>query len=709
MNLIQRVRRGGAVAAVLAAVAMAAGAVGADAHEGVIDEPVATEVPAETGGGEEAPPGPTETTEAPVTTEQTDPPSETAPTTTVAPPPSSTTPPPPPPVKGGPPTPADAIATTTTVPAAVEPPVAVVAKPSAPTSPVATPSNGSVKLTWKAPTNNGGAAIQKYAVQRYTAQGWTSIAYPTALSYTNTGLTNGTKYSFRILAYNAAGWSAPSTTVVAVPRTVPSAPLSPVATPSNGSVKLTWKAPTSNGGAAIQKYAVQRYNTVSKKWENVAFPTTSPFANTSLANGTKYSYRVLAQNAAGWGTPSSVVAATPNGPSAPLSPVATPGNSKVTLTWNAPATAGAAVIDKYAVQRMIPGVSGWENIAFPTTRSYTAFGLNGTKYSFRILAHTAIGYGPASTVVSAVPRTVPGAPFAVQATPTDAYVGLTWSAPPTGGAAIDKYRVRMATSLNGPWETFESVNPVSVTEGGFGSLHNGTTYYFQVAARNAAGWGQYSWAVKAVPRTVPAAPGLSATPVNPTNVKLNWTRPAQNGGAPIELYRFEQAPDPGGPWTLIATTQAADMASGSEYVDGLEPGTTYYFRAAAVNAAGQGPYTAAITATTPATLPGAPTACSAFESSYHMAYLDWHAPATDGGSPIVNYNILIQKGEYKYQWVGNWGYWYWDPEANVVNYDTVGPFTDHTELLPSGDYHIAIRARNSVGQGPACAAEVHIT
>ena len=356
-------------------------------------------------------------------------------------------------------------------------------------------------------------------------------------------------------------------------------------------MKLTWKAPTSNGGAAITRYAVQRYNPVSKKWENVAFPPTSPFTNTGVKNGTKYSYRILAQNAAGWGTPSSVVAATPNGPSAPLSPVATPGNSKVTLTWNAPATSGAAPIKKYAVQRMIPGVTGWENIAFPTTRSYTAFGLNGTKYSFRILAYTDIGWGPASTVVSAVPFTVPGAPYFVQATPADAYVALNWPVPPQQGAPIDKYRVRMATSLNGPWQTFEGSQPVTV--GGFGSLINGKTYYFQVAAHNAAGWGQYSWAVNAVPRTVPAAPGLSAQPETPNWVKLNWTRPAQNGGAPIESYRFEQATDPGGPWTLAATTAVpADKASGHAYVGGLKPGTTYYFRAAAVNAAGQGPYNA---------------------------------------------------------------------------------------------------------------------
>ena len=504
------------------------------------------------------------------------------------------------------------------------------------------------------------------------------------------------------------GWSTPSTTVAAVPRTVPSAPTAPVATPANGSVKLTWKAPASNGGAAIIRYAVQRYNTVSKKWENVAFPTTLSYTNTSLANGTKYSYRILAQNPAGWGTPSGVVAVTPNGPSAPLSPVATPGNSKVTLTWNAPATSGAAVIKKYAVQSMIPGLTGWENVAFPTTRSYTAFGLNGTKYSFRILAYTAIGWGPASTTVSAVPRSVPGAPFAVQATPGHQMVILEWSGTPNGGATIDGYRVQMAESLDGPWTIVTESTTFGPAGGGYGKygLVNGKTYYFRVAAHNAAGWGQYSWAVKAVPRTVPSAPGLTAMPETPNWIKLNWTRPAQNGGAPIESYRFERAPGPNGPWTHVATTAvAADLATGHAYVGGLAPGTTYHFRAAAVNAAGQGPYTAAITATTPATLPGAPTACSAVESSYHMAYLDWNAPTTDGGSPIINYNVLIQKGEWKWQvvyndWDNNPGYWYWDQISQRCQLRHGGTVHGLHRSVARRRLPHRHRARNSVGLGP---------
>jgi predicted phage tail protein len=118
--------------------------------------------------------------------------------------------------------------------------LATVAAPTAPRSPTATPRNAKVRLAWLAPTSNGGAAINKYRVQRAaSATGpWKTIAKPTVRRYRAGGLANGKRYYFRVAAHNAAGWSTPSKVVSAVPRTVPTAPVSPVATPGNTSAKL---------------------------------------------------------------------------------------------------------------------------------------------------------------------------------------------------------------------------------------------------------------------------------------------------------------------------------------------------------------------------------------------------------------------------------------------------------------------------------------
>jgi hypothetical protein len=72
--------------------------------------------------------------------------------------------------------------------------------PNDPTGLVATPSNGSVTLTWNNPLTNAGTS---YFVE-YT--GITRISVNT-LSYTFTGLTNGTPYVFRVSASNSYGTS----------------------------------------------------------------------------------------------------------------------------------------------------------------------------------------------------------------------------------------------------------------------------------------------------------------------------------------------------------------------------------------------------------------------------------------------------------------------------------------------------------------------
>ena len=246
--------------------------------------------------------------------------------------------------------------------------------------------------------------------------------------------------------------------------------------------------------------------------------------------------------------------------------------------------------------------------------------------------------------------------------------------------------------------------------GGIGGLTNGTVYFFRVGAHNSAGWGQYSSAIGAVPRTVPSAPGLTANPVNATQVNLTVQRPA-NGGAPIDLYRVEMKTGVGGPWVLWHSLGANNLASFIDYVNNLSPGTMYYFRVGAHNAAGWGPYSAEISAKTSSTTPGAPTGCTAYQTSYNTMYIDWN-PASDGGSPIINYNVMIEKGQWKY-WVvsSDWnhveGYWYWET-ISTVGHDTVASITARAAVVSHGSYKIFIRARNSMGWGPVCETYVDI-
>src|SRR5205807_10421494 len=78
--------------------------------------------------------------------------------------------------------------------------------PSTPTNLTAAPGNGQVTLSWSAAT--GAASYNLYRSTTSGGEGSTPVVTGIAsTSYTNTGLTNGITYYFRVAAVNASGTS----------------------------------------------------------------------------------------------------------------------------------------------------------------------------------------------------------------------------------------------------------------------------------------------------------------------------------------------------------------------------------------------------------------------------------------------------------------------------------------------------------------------
>jgi fibronectin type 3 domain-containing protein len=473
--------------------------------------------------------------------------------------------------------------------------VTAVTAPSAPRAPTARARNTAVRLTWARPSSNGGATINTYRVQRATSKSgpWKRIAKPTVRRYRATGLKNGKRYYFRIAAHNPAGWSTPSKVVSAVPRTVPKAPLSPVATPGKGMVALSWSKPSSNGGAKIDKYRLQR-SVAGGSWKTIAWPTTLSHTAGGLTNGKSYSFRVGAHNAAGWSRPSTVVSAVPRTvPTAPLSPVATPGKDMVALSWSKPTSNGGATIDAYRVQKATNG-GPWEHVADLAMLGYDANGLStADTYAFRIRAHNKAGWSAPSTVVQSVPYGVPRMPLNPFASVSNDQLTITWSAPTyDGGKPIVKYYIYASASVNGPYTHVGTADPPSLKYVvNLSPVDLGNTYYYRIVAENAFGVGPHIQITVQIPAKVPSAPpacgAVQLGGSGSDTARIIWTPPFSDGGDPILFYRLKIW-DENGPLVLDTSVWSGTTYDASP-LPPVYPWERYDVKIAAYNKVGPGP------------------------------------------------------------------------------------------------------------------------
>ncbi len=101
--------------------------------------------------------------------------------------------------------------------------------PDAPRSPSATAGDGQVTVSWQAPASDGGSPVTKYVA---TASPGGAVCTTAGLSCTVTGLSNGTAYTFSVIARNALGDSVPAVTAPVTPTTRPVTPTEPPVTPT---------------------------------------------------------------------------------------------------------------------------------------------------------------------------------------------------------------------------------------------------------------------------------------------------------------------------------------------------------------------------------------------------------------------------------------------------------------------------------------------
>jgi len=347
---------------------------------------------------------------------------------------------------------------------------------------------------------------------------------------------------------------------------LPLVPTGLTAVASSARVNLSWTA-----GAAATSYSVYRGTT---SFGQSATPvatgiTTTTYQDTGLTDGTTYYYRVAAFNAVGnspeGNQASAMPVATPTGLSA------TPGNTKVILSWTA--SAGAT---SYRVYR---GTTSFGESATPiasgiTATTYTNIGLtNGTTYYYRVAAFNATGNSPEGNQTAAIPLPPPPVPTGLTATAGNVSVVLSW----TATASATSYNVYRGTTSFGQSATPITTGITATTYTNAG-LVNGVTYYYRIAAVNLGGNSAEGNQAGAMPVATPV--GLTATAGNAI-VTLSWT--ASAGATSYNVYRGTTS------FGQSATPIASGIA-GTMYADAaVTNGVTYFYRVAAFNAGGNSP------------------------------------------------------------------------------------------------------------------------
>mmetsp|Transcript_36950 Transcript_36950/g.82146 ORF Transcript_36950/g.82146 Transcript_36950/m.82146 type:complete len:1201 (+) Transcript_36950:117-3719(+) len=374
----------------------------------------------------------------------------------------------------------------------------------------------------------------------------------------------------------------------------------------------------------------------------------------------------------------------PDVPCAPDAPFpAAVSSSSITVQWAAPDGQGAPVtsfvleggrpVHHTSSEPSVQDTEQQSHVEFrqlyrgPST-SYEVKGLEpATQYVYRVAAVNSVGSGPWSSETSIVSApAAPGMPELLKASSlSSSEIEVNWHAPSvTNGRPVTSYVVEMSSGAaasstgNGPsgkkasqtlvWaQLYSGSDNYCVATG----LLPGKIYHFRVRAANACGFGAVSAPVSTTTRPAPpSAPArIQFGQRSATHVRLRWDAPEEENGAPVTMYQLEMAKvgdesvhDAASGWQVVYTGKES-----ASKVQELQPGTKYTFRVAAMNAAGQGMYSAHESVSTSLAPPGPPeqmeVTSSGLDSNDVAAawvVLSWQPPTpSPAAAPATSYEV----------------------------------------------------------------------
>ena len=555
--------------------------------------------------------------------------------------------------------------------------------PTAPSNLAATAvSSSQVNLGWTASTDNVG--VTNYLIEQCLTASCTfaQIGTSTTTSFSSTGLTANTGYSYRVRATDAAGnLSVYSNTANATTQAV-SAGGPPVfvtqnanavegqgsaennmtltinVTGSNNMVIAAWH--TENDGGfpadwAIKDNGVAGTQLVSTNGYDAPFPNNNfrvyywlnpPLGtNTVTVSNPSTTANELAM---------SVIQLSNVAQASPIGQVATDVSASTRTSEGETVTTGSGdlVVHIIADALLTRGTLS----AGETSRSVANDGKHPQDGDSSLWISTEPGGSPTTNVGSSGWATrvmnsaaivvhgfgpdtqAPTAPTNFAATTVSgSQINLSWTAA-TDNVGVTNYLVEQCLDSSC---TFSQVGTTTGTTFNATGLNSGTAYDFRVRATDAAGnLGSYSNTASATTTAVdtqaPTAPSnLGATAISTSQINLNWSAATDNVG--VTNYLVERCLTSSCTFAQIGTTASTTFSS-----TGLTAGTGYSYRVRATDAAGNlGSYSNTASATTTAAsdtqAPTAPSNLGATTISTSQINLSWTAATDNVG--VTNYLV----------------------------------------------------------------------
>jgi len=228
------------------------------------------------------------------------------------------------------------------------------------------------------------------------------------------------------------------------PPSVPNDPTTVNAVAGDGSVTISWQAPTN--GKAVTYYKIEKStdngNCFSTIDGNLPADTLS-YTDNNAQNGTSHIYKVSAGNDVGLSNGVNSNTVTPKAikvtvvPGAPQNVSATAGDSTVTVNWTAPITGDTVAY--YKLEKAVNGAAlslVKDKIPSATLQYIDTTAQNGASHVYRVSAGNAIGLGVAVVSISVTPKA---------GIPASAFVELMSQSPQTG----NQFGQKMAFSPDG--------------------------------------------------------------------------------------------------------------------------------------------------------------------------------------------------------------------------------------------------------------------